>query len=167
MPRVGLILKVDQEKKQATISTSKRGVCENCGESASCSLESGSSNETSEVIVAHNDFGAREGDTVEFDLAGHAELKISLIVWAVPLAGIISGTFAGTWIKRLLSVSADTGTLLGAFFGFILAFSGVVIYDRLHQKSPDLTPHVIGIVHSSCVLPRSNNPKNLQGPMDV
>ena len=53
--------------------------------------------------------------TVEFDLPGHSELKISLVLWAVPLLGLVAGAAAGAGLHPLLPVGRDLATLLGAW----------------------------------------------------
>jgi sigma-E factor negative regulatory protein RseC len=153
MPRIGLVLELDEEKGLAYISTSRRGVCDGCGDSSSCSLEGGGGSETAEVVTAKNKVSAHAGDTVEFDLEGHTELKISLIVWIGPLLGLFTGAFTGSGLAQPLGMSEDAGTLLGAVLGFLIAYGMVMVYDRLIRNDSQLKPSILRVLTSSCSIP--------------
>jgi positive regulator of sigma E activity len=86
---------------------------------------------------------------VEFDLAGHAELRISLLLWVVPLIGLIAGAIAGANLHGAISLGRDAATLVGAVLGSALAFGPVVLLDRRSRGSPELVP-VVRKVLMSC-----------------
>jgi len=160
MPRIGVVIK-EIEEDQVVISTSRRGVCENCSENSSCSLESDHENEPVELVIAMNHLQAQPGDTVEFDLAGHTELKISLVVWVVPLIGLLVGAFCGAIYHGLVSISKDAGTFIGAITGFLAAFGLIILYDRRHTNSAELIPHILRIKESSCEV-KSHPPSTME-----
>jgi sigma-E factor negative regulatory protein RseC len=139
MPRTGLVLKTTE--KYATVSTTRGGICAECSENSTCSHEDAEEKGKPEVITVINRIQAKPGDYVEFDLKGHTELKVSLIVWVVPLIGLIMGAFAGSYF--LQHFSQDAGTLLGAFLGFIAAFSIIVLYDRFFIDKEQLIPLIL------------------------
>ncbi len=150
MPRIGLIL--NTKDKYATVSTSRSGVCADCAEKSSCSSGESEEKGVPEIITAVNPIQAKPGDYVEFDLSGHTELKVSLIVWVVPLIGLIMGAFAGSYLFQKLS--QDSGTLLGAFLGFIIAFSIIMVYDRYFVDKEELIPLISKKVQKSdCIDP--------------
>ncbi|MBU3915527.1 SoxR reducing system RseC family protein [bacterium] len=136
MPRIGLVLNTTD--KYATVSTSRGGVCAECSEKSSCSSQDTEEKGIPELVNAINPIQAKPGDYVEFDLSGHTELKVSLIVWVVPLIGLILGAFAGSFFFD--NLSRDSGTLLGAFLGFIFAFSIIMVYDRYFVDKEKLIP---------------------------
>ncbi len=147
MARVGFIL--ETKGKYATISTTRRGICEGCADQSSCSFENALGKGTPEEVTALNSIEAKAGDTVEFDLIGHTELKISLIVWIVPLIGILIGAFAGSNLHGHIGLSKDIGTLLGVVVGFLAAFSLVVFLDRRSAKSRVLMPLILRRISKS------------------
>jgi sigma-E factor negative regulatory protein RseC len=140
MARVGTVLEVRGE--HALIEAARRGVCEGCADQQSCAVDALGSSDHIESVLAHNPVAAGPGDVVEFDLAGHAELRISLLVWVVPLAGLIAGAIVGANLHGAISLGRDVGTLAGAVLGVALAFGAVVAVDRRSRGSPDLVPVV-------------------------
>ncbi len=144
MARAGLVLEI--KGKHATVSTSLRGFCSGCNEKSSCSFGGDSVNERSEMIRVGNPVQAQPGDYVEFDLTGHTELRVSILVWVVPLLGLVTGAFWGTSFNEQFSLSQDTGTLLGSTIGFIIAFCLIVIYERIFANQRKLTPLISKIL---------------------
>lgn len=140
MSRVGTVLQVRGE--HALIEAARRGVCEGCDDRASCGADASASSAQTEVVLARNPIGAGPGDVVEIDLGGHAELQISLLVWVVPLVGLIAGAIGGANLHGVISLGRDAGTLVGAVLGSALAFGPVVLIDRRSRGSPDLVPEV-------------------------
>jgi sigma-E factor negative regulatory protein RseC len=149
MSRFGTI--IETQEKRATIKTSRRGVCESCAEKDNCSFDSALGKDVPEELFAINELGAQKGDRVEFDLPGHSELKISLLVWAVPLIGLLTGGTIGALYCDLIGLSADPATFLGAVAGLLLFIFPVAIYDRKVGKDPRITPHITKIISgASC-----------------
>lgn len=144
MPRTGFVLETSSQT--AKISTSRRGICDGCKDKSACSIESAYEKAQSEIVTAINSISAKPGDQVEFDLSGHTELKVSLIVWGIPLIGLIFGALLGTRIHNILSVSSDTGTLIGAGFGFLITFLAIMFYDRYIINQKHLVPFIKKIV---------------------
>jgi sigma-E factor negative regulatory protein RseC len=142
MSRLGHV--IETRGDHATISTSRRGICDGCSEKSSCSFESALGKDTPEEVLALNPVNARVGDHVEFDLPGHTELKVSLVVWGVPVAGLIAGAAAGSNLG--LPLSEDLATLLGAVAGSVLAYLAVMLYDRRAARDSRLKPRILKIV---------------------
>jgi sigma-E factor negative regulatory protein RseC len=140
---------IETDGDHARISTSRRGICEGCTDKSSCGFDMALGKEIPEEVRALNPIRARAGDRVEFDLPGHTELKVSLMVWVVPLAGLIAGAAAGSSLNEMLSMDQDLATLLGAALGFLVSFAPVVLYDRKAGRNPRLVPRIIKVVNSS------------------
>ena len=151
MSRVGIVLKTDG--KDATISTSRRGICDGCSEKTSCSFENALGKAKADIVTVDNPIGAKLGDHVEFDLTNHTELKISLLVWGLPLVGLVIGAIIGAGLHGQGSLSQDTYTLFGALIGFFAAFSLVVFANRLLKNSRHLLPSIERVVEpASCTV---------------
>ena len=107
-----------------------------------------------------NSVRAAVGDLVEFDLPGHSELKLSLLVWGLPMVGLLAGAVAGASTDGLLGISRDACGLFGALGGFVLFLLPAWLYDRKHAGSEVLTPVTVRVVHG----PMACNPKKDSEP---
>jgi len=114
-----------------------------------------------ENVLARNPIGARAGDRVEFDLAGSVELKLSFLVWVVPLIGLMAGAIIGGLlpVRRL---GPDLSALLGAAVGLAVATVPVIRYDRKLRHDPQLAPVITRVLTDGCTEPepRSALPDN-------
>jgi sigma-E factor negative regulatory protein RseC len=141
MPRYGVIIKTDSKK--ALIKTSRRSICAECSDKASCSFESALGKDSPEEVEAQNPINARVGDHVEFDLPGRTELKLSLVIWGLPIVGLVAGAALGFRLHSIFSISSDAAALIGAFAGLSLFFLVLVAYDRLARNNISLVPVII------------------------
>jgi sigma-E factor negative regulatory protein RseC len=149
MSRIGTVRELNGN--YAIISTSRRGICEGCSDKSSCSFDNALGKSVPEVIMAVNPVQAKPGDQVEFDLTGHTELKTSLIVWIVPLIGLILGAAAGSYFHGLFGLTVDSGTLIGLGLGLLAGFSLVVVYERFIVVKESTLPVLLKIMpNQSC-----------------
>ena len=134
----------------ALISTSRRGICAECAERSSCSFESALGKDVPEEVFANNPVGASPGDHVEFELPGRTELKLSFLIWAVPVIGLMTGAILGHRLLSIFSLSNNAATLIGAVIGLIFAVLPVVAYDRRIAKNQKLIPSITRITRTPC-----------------
>lgn len=147
MPRRGRVLELNGER--AWVSAERRGICDGCSDQASCSLHGDGGAGEPDLILVDNPLRARPGDTVEFDLPGRSELRVSLLVWTVPLAGLIAGAVAGSALHPHLPVGQDGATLLGAVAGFLASYAVLRQVDRRAARDERLVPRIVRIVAPS------------------
>ena len=140
----------------AWVKTTRSSACESCSSRHACHADSAGKEMEVEAV---NTPGARPGDFVEFDLPGHLELKVSLLVWSVPLAGLIAGAVAGNLFHEALSLSRDPATLLGAGLGLALAFACVRVVDRRAARGRRLVPHILRVVRPEGCPEQGNIPR--------
>ncbi len=156
MSRHGIVIETHDDK--ALISSLKRGVCESCTEKDSCSLEDSLQKDVPQKVSALNPLGAQPGDQVEFNLQGHTELKLSLIVWTVPIIGLLLGAILGSKLSATLSMTPDSAALIGSIIGFAVFTVPMMIYDRLVSSDPSLMPVITKVNPVSCAQPVENPP---------
>ncbi len=149
MPRIGIV--IETTGRSARVSAPRRGVCDGCADRSSCSFENALGEDKPEMVEVRNPVGAQPGQTVEFDLPGHTELGVSLLVWVVPLIGLVAGAAFFATLHERLSLGEDVATLLGAGVGFAAAFLPVVLLDRLAAGKSRYVPSILKVVSpSSC-----------------
>jgi sigma-E factor negative regulatory protein RseC len=150
MPRVGIV--IETRPGEAVVSTHKRGICAECADHSSCSLEAAMGKDVPEDVLARNLIGARVGDYVEFDLPGATELKLSLLIWGLPVAGMVAGALIAPRFISASLADPDTASFIGAVIGLIASAVPIVIYDRLAHHNRNLVPEITKTVSkSSCV----------------
>ena len=144
MSRTGFV--VSTHDTIAVVSSQRRGVCAECTDKDSCGLLTADGAEAADVLDARNDIGAREGDFVEFDLPGRGELRLSMLVWALPIAGMLLGALLGDAFHQPLDLTSDGGVALGGILGVVLFFLPAIIYDRVVLKKARYLPVVTRVV---------------------
>lgn len=142
--RVGIV--VTTQDGRAEVSTARQGPCGSCSEQGACSLPIATVTNSVELVTAKNQLGAKPGDTVEIDLAGHTELGVSLLVWIVPMVGLIGGAVLGVLTREPLGLAEDPAALLGAGIGVAAAYLGLRRLDRRVTDDPRLVPEIIKVV---------------------
>lgn len=148
MPRQGIV--IETRADTALISTSRRGVCGECAQRPSCSFESALGSDASDEVLANNPLGATPGDQVEFDLPDGVELKLSILIWAVPVIGLLAGAIIGSRLSPALSLPENTAALIGAVAGLFISIVPVIVYDRLAANDPRLVPSITKITRTQC-----------------
>jgi sigma-E factor negative regulatory protein RseC len=153
MARIGIV--VETTGLSAEVSMDARASCDSCSDHGSCGMGDGAPTRN-QLITAQNAIGAKAGDTVEIDLPPRGELKLSFLVWVVPLIGLIGGAVGGALIHASVSLSQDIGTLLGATLGFALSYLVLRRIDRSTAHDPKLSPYIVKVVPAqSCVSERN------------
>lgn len=148
MARTGTILKLNGA--YAIISTTRRGICDGCAEKSGCSFDNALGKSVPEEIIGLNLVQGKPGDIVEFDFPNHRELKTALMVWLVPLIGLLVGAFIGNSYHLLPGLDSEISTLVGCVTGLALGFGCLMIIERFftdHQKS---IPVLERILEQSC-----------------
>ena len=145
MARTGLVISTHGTRAQ--VMTNRRGPCADCAEEGACALTIGGQPATTpDLVEANNPIRARPGDTVELDLVGHTELRVSLLVWIVPLVGLIAGAIAGAALHDTLSLGQDPAAMLGATLGIFGAYALLMAIDRRSKHDQRLVPEIQKIV---------------------
>ena len=148
MARKGFITQV--KGNIAVVASTKRGICAECADKGSCGLEDGHNSDLPEEVNALNPIGAKAGDWVEFDLPGHAELRLSFIIWVVPLIGLIAGAGLAESLLGSTGLSGDALAAIGGVVGCALSFIPVVAYDRRMAKGKGVQPVITKVVKPFC-----------------
>ena len=139
---------VSTKGERAEVDASLGGPCGECEERGSCALHLGGSSTQSRRVTVENRIGARTGDLVELALPGHAELKVSLLVWVVPLVGLVGGAILGSLTLQPFGFSQDPAVLVGAVVGFAAAFLLLRRVDASMAQKRELVPYIHRVVEA-------------------
>jgi sigma-E factor negative regulatory protein RseC len=131
MIKYGQITKRDDAKGLVTVEFSRPEACAKCG---AC----GSQSQKGEVVVPSN---CEIGQWVRVELPENRFLQATVLVYVLPLAGLILGMLLGYW----LSAGSDLWTVLAAAFGVALSLFLLHRIDRRMSQKPEWTPKITGV----------------------
>jgi sigma-E factor negative regulatory protein RseC len=148
MSPIGTVLETDGNR--AEVSTSREDPCGGCSERSACGM--GLFAKPREVLLtAENRVNARPGDTVELALSAPTALRLSLLVWILPLAGLIAGAVLGVALHERLRIGEDPAALLGAAVGVVASALLLVRYDRRAARDRRLVPRIVKVVSRGAI----------------
>ncbi len=140
------------------VETAQKTTCGNCAAQKGCGqsllqqLYPARSNHlrvllsASEADAAHTTEAYHIGDGVEFSLPDHIIVAGSLLVYLVPVIGLLlGGLLGGQLFVHELAIIAS------AFAGFASAAIGVRFYSASHSHAATLQPRLIRRLHNSSV----------------
>ena len=136
----GLIVRID-DKGWAEVVTQRRDTCGGCHSGHCCTAFAGSSKM---LIKAANRVGAGEGDLVSIDLVSGGVIRISAILYIIPVLGLIFGAVLGS----ALDPGWFEATPLFTFVGLAMGFLVTVLISRHLSKKEEFTPVITGIIKS-------------------
>lgn len=114
-----------------------------CGQCTACeAMSDGTFN-----IFAKNEIGAQLGQRVEIVVSSSEALKISALVYILPVIFLFVGYILGFFLSKLLGFVANAEFFgIGIGFGFFVAgLFVVIIVDKKNSKQKDIKAEIIGI----------------------
>jgi len=138
----GIVTRVDSAF--AWVKTSRTGACDTCAAKDSCRVLGGGKEVEVEAI---NVAGAWPGDEVLIGFKSGSLIKLSLLVYMVPILSLMIGAVAG---RQAAGVFSTNISALSAAFGilfFLLAFFFVRAKSRRLALKEDYHPRVIRILN--------------------
>jgi positive regulator of sigma E activity/YHS domain-containing protein len=137
----------------AQVVTERKDACSDCGAAHCCqSLSS----EPKMVTRALNRAGAKVGDLVSVSLKTQTVIKSAMIVYVIPVAGLIAGALAGAPLSKRWAIDATTGSMLLAFMGLFLGFVAIAVISRWMSARSEFTPVITGIIRTGLLSPSSS-----------
>ena len=134
---------------KAIVRVERNEACANCQTRGACEMLSKKSMRV-EVI---NDLGAKEGDRVEISVPTGSFLKLSMLVYLLPVVALIIGAYVGTlWAEA----KGAEGALLPVIFGALaMGISFLILrrFDRrAHSPSSNFQPRLTKILANGAPL---------------
>jgi sigma-E factor negative regulatory protein RseC len=101
------------------------------------------------LVEVSNDLQAKEGDYVEISVPEGTVLKLSFLVYIIPVIALLIGAFAGAAVAQPLHIDSALASVLGS--GLFMGVSFIVL-KRLNtnaESSGKYYPRMIRIVNSA------------------
>ncbi|HBO83560.1 MAG: hypothetical protein A2073_06945 [Deltaproteobacteria bacterium GWC2_42_11] len=142
----GIVVGVKEKEKSALIRAERGSACEKCQAKDFCYSIGGK-----EMLVeTDNPVNAGIGDRVVFKIPASAILKVSMILYLVPLFAFILGVITGQEFGKNISPEFNPDLMSGVFGALFLAaaFFGIRIYGKSAEKRQGLRPTVTRVINA-------------------
>jgi sigma-E factor negative regulatory protein RseC len=133
----------------AEVAIVRQPACGSCAAKSGCgtSLLASIFPQRSLRLQLANSIGARPGDLVVVGLdEGHLQ-RGSLLLYAVPLAGLLVGAVAGENLLLRLGGSGELGGVVGGLLGVIIALGFVRERSRMGRQGGDPGVRLLRLAH--------------------
>lgn len=138
------------EGGKAVVRVQRGTSCASCEHRAACHLDSGKPL----FIEVENELEATAGDWVEISLPTRSLLKLSFLVYFVPVLTLVAGALLGAEWAEPFGLSATVGSLVAGGLALVVSFTLLRRFDRSVRRKPHYHPRMSRIVPTSHV-PRS------------
>jgi sigma-E factor negative regulatory protein RseC len=127
--------------RMALVVTRHEPECESCSAKDACSTLGGSG--ANREVRARNTARAQVGDVVKISLRGSSFLKVTFLVYTVPILALIGGALLGYFLANLLTGNKDL--LVGVFAGLGLVGSFLWVRKKGEElsKKREYLPEII------------------------
>jgi sigma-E factor negative regulatory protein RseC len=101
------------------------------------------------LVEVRNDLEAKVGDTVEISMPSGSVLKVSLLVYALPIVGLILGALsAGIWAGAF-HIPSTPASLIGAGAGLAVSVMVLRWFDRSVRSKPQYSPRMTRLLRKA------------------
>lgn len=133
MKEKGRVIEITDFKAKVCVEPSD--ACKNCGAKHFCQPL-----DKMRIIEAENTIGAKIDDEVFIQLAAGISLKVSFLVFGMPVVTALIGLILGAQYSETLS-------LIYGLAGFTLGLIAVKIINNTIAKKPEFLPKIVEILN--------------------
>jgi sigma-E factor negative regulatory protein RseC len=138
----GIIENVFRDK--ATVLFRRSAACAHCESQGACEV----ADEKNMHIVISNDLHATVGDRVEISLPSHSLVKLSLVVYFLPVVALILGATMGDAWGSFFQVEPITGSIIGGGVGLVGTYFLLKWVNRGAKKKMEYRPRMTRIIRT-------------------
>ena len=146
---------VDLAGPKARVRVQKTSSCASCESKHSCHIM----NDRKMIVEVDNALEAKAGDTVELSIPVRSLLKVSLIVYIIPIAALFVGAFVGRFWGKSLGGNVDLFAIVGGLLAMGVAFFILKWFDRMQNRRSEYQPRLTRIISSVPLPPQSFDSK--------
>ncbi len=146
----GIIEKVYGNR--ATVLLRRSSACAHCESQGACEV----ADEKNMHVVLANELHAAVGDRVEISLPSHSLLKLSLVVYFVPVVALVIGAALGDAWSPLFDVKAATGAIIGGGVGLFGTYLLMKWMNRVARSRIEYRPRMTRIIDTEPLQPDDN-----------
>ncbi len=127
--------------KKAVIRIQQTSACAHCRSKASCDVS-----KREMFIEVANNLGAKEGDLVELSVPEGTVLKLSFLIYIMPIIALIIGALGGWAVAESFKTDTTFASILGAGLCVGLSFYGLRKLNKKAESEEKYFPRMIRIL---------------------
>ena len=137
---IGEVVKIFNRTVEIRVNPTEN--CGTCGVKDSC--HTGPRLSTDRLVTALDPFGLKVGQRVKINLEPKNLVKASIIVFVLPLLGLLLGAVVGSFATRTAGYwdYLDLGAVIGGFAGIGISVLGLRSYNKKLEKTNQYYPAV-------------------------
>lgn len=139
----GIIQKTESEK--AFIRVQRNSACAHCESRGMCQID----NEREMVVEVENVLGGKPGDQVEIMVPTGSFMKISLMVYMLPVLAFMIGAFLGDNLASKFSLNHSLAAIIGGTILMMIFFYLLKRLDKVIGGKKRYTPCMTRILVNS------------------
>ena len=128
--------------KKVLVRVRKSSACENCETRDACHVVG----DKDMMIEVANDIQAEEGDHVEISVPTRSLMKISLLVYILPIAALIVGALIGESWSHFFHIRSASASILGGGIALGITFLVLKWFNRSVESKPEYHPRMTRIL---------------------
>ncbi len=130
----GFILQLDGDL--AKLRVAPNADCDNCG---SCNI-------VHMELLAYNPVNATPGQKVKFIMIQNNMLRISFMIFILPLLSIFAGLYTGSFTASILKLNEAAFMTAGVFLFLSAAICIIYSYDKRYKQNRSNFPQIIEVI---------------------
>jgi sigma-E factor negative regulatory protein RseC len=130
----GFILQLDGDL--ARLRVAPNADCDNCG---SCNI-------VHMELLAYNPVNATPGQKVKFTMIQNNMLRISFMIFILPLLSIFAGLYTGSFTASILKLNEAAFMTAGVFLFLTAAIFIIYSYDKRYKQNRSNFPQIIEVI---------------------
>jgi len=127
---------VQLEGDLAKVKIAPNADCDNCGACNIAHME----------ILAYNRVNAAPGQKVKFTMIQGNMLKISFMVFILPLLSLFAGLYAGSLVSSIFNINITGAMTAGALLTVAMAIIIIFLYDKKYRLNRSNFPQIIEVI---------------------
>ena len=128
---------INLEGDLAKVRVAPNADCDNCG---ACDIKH-------MEIIAYNPVKATPGQKVRFTMANDSMVRISFMIFVLPLLSIFAGLYGGSLIASLFSLNETAFMTAGAALFLAAAVAIIYSYDKKYKLNKSNFPQIIEVIN--------------------
>lgn len=136
-------------KRKAMVRITQSDACATCDSKDSC----GVSSDKKIVIEVANDLQANIGDHVEISMPESSLLKLSLLVYLLPVVALIAGACLGAGLAPVLNMDSTLASVIVGGLAMAIVFCALKWLDGISNFREKYYPRMTRIINAATLSP--------------